>query len=140
MRRSLSLASINDGRVRSSSCRATLSYSPIYSSYNPTIRMTAANSCILTRHKTNTNALHYTSGQGHKRTQEPTSVDDRTQYEIYAHPFMMGVMAGVACVMCSYHQCFFFVSLLLFVSCSSLSPGHLPIVVLFLLSMLSAPI
>ena len=42
------------------------------------------------------------SEQEHKRTQESSNVDDRTQHEIYAHPFMRAVQAGVASVMCSY--------------------------------------
>ncbi|KAK0201449.1 glycoside hydrolase family 3 protein [Desarmillaria ectypa] len=41
--------------------------------------------------------------QEHKRTQESSDVDDRTQHEIYAHPFMKSVMAGVASMMCSYN-------------------------------------
>ncbi|KAK0185894.1 glycoside hydrolase family 3 protein [Armillaria mellea] len=41
--------------------------------------------------------------QEHKRTQESSDVDDRTQHEIYAHPFMRSVMAGVASMMCSYN-------------------------------------
>ena len=53
---------------------------------------------------TDTDALHYTSEQEHKRTQESSNVDDRTQHEIYAHPFMRSVMAGVASVMCSYSR------------------------------------
>ncbi|KAF8123065.1 glycoside hydrolase superfamily [Mycena galopus ATCC 62051] len=34
--------------------------------------------------------------QEHFRTQESSDVDDRTQHEIYAHPFMRSIMAGVA--------------------------------------------
>ncbi|KAJ6510480.1 glycoside hydrolase family 3 protein [Mycena sanguinolenta] len=41
--------------------------------------------------------------QEHFRTQESSDVDDRTQHEIYAHPFMRSVMAGVASIMCSYN-------------------------------------
>ena len=44
----------------------------------------------------------YYSEQEHRRTQESSNVDDRTQHEIYLHPFMRSVMAGVASVMCSY--------------------------------------
>lgn len=44
------------------------------------------------------------SEQEWKRTQESSDVDDRTQHEIYAHPFMRSVMAGVASVMCSYSE------------------------------------
>ncbi|GLB44238.1 putative glycoside hydrolase family 3 protein [Lyophyllum shimeji] len=42
--------------------------------------------------------------QEHKRTQSSSDVDDRTQHEIYTHPFLKSVMAGVASVMCSYNQ------------------------------------
>ena len=38
------------------------------------------------------------------RTQESSNVDDRTQHEIYAQPFMRSVMAGVSAVMCSYSR------------------------------------
>lgn len=49
-------------------------------------------------------AKHYINNeQEWKRTQESSDVDDRTQHEIYAHPFMRSVMAGVASVMCSYN-------------------------------------
>ncbi|TFK37529.1 glycoside hydrolase family 3 protein [Crucibulum laeve] len=41
--------------------------------------------------------------QEHRRTQESSDVDDRTQHEIYAHPFLRSVMAGVASIMCSYN-------------------------------------
>ena len=42
------------------------------------------------------------SEQEHDRTQESSNVDDRTEHELYAHPFLRSVMAGVASVMCSY--------------------------------------
>lgn len=42
------------------------------------------------------------SEQEHNRTNESSDVDDRTQHEIYAHPFLRSVMAGVASVMCGY--------------------------------------
>ncbi|KAF8637156.1 hypothetical protein AX17_003060 [Amanita inopinata Kibby_2008] len=42
--------------------------------------------------------------QEHMRTEETSDVDDRTQHEIYAHPFMKSIMAGVASIMCSYNQ------------------------------------
>ena len=45
------------------------------------------------------------SEQEHFRTQESSNVDDRTEHEIYLHPFMRSVMAGVASVMCSYSEC-----------------------------------
>ena len=31
-------------------------------------------------------------------------MDDRTQHELYVHPFLRSVQAGVASVMCSYNQ------------------------------------
>src|SRR6266571_1744453 len=41
------------------------------------------------------------SEQEHERTQSSSNVDDRTQHEIYAAPFLRSVMAGVTSVMCS---------------------------------------
>ena len=43
------------------------------------------------------------SEQEHDRTQESSNVDDRTEREIYAAPFLRSVMAGVAAIMCSYN-------------------------------------
>ena len=43
------------------------------------------------------------SEQEHNRTQESSNVDDRTEHEIYAAPFLRSVMAGVASIMCSYN-------------------------------------
>ncbi|KAF9239470.1 glycoside hydrolase family 3 protein, partial [Melanogaster broomeanus] len=49
-------------------------------------------------------AKHYINNeQEWKRTHESSNVDDRTEHEIYAHPFMRAVMAGVSSVMCSYN-------------------------------------
>ncbi|KAH8985173.1 beta-glucosidase [Lactarius akahatsu] len=49
-------------------------------------------------------AKHYINNeQEHDRTQSSSNVDDRTQHEIYAAPFLRSVMAGVASVMCSYN-------------------------------------
>ncbi|EGO02945.1 glycoside hydrolase family 3 protein [Serpula lacrymans var. lacrymans S7.3] len=49
-------------------------------------------------------AKHYINNeQEWKRTQESSNVDDRTEHEIYSHPFMRAVMAGVSSVMCSYN-------------------------------------
>lgn len=49
-------------------------------------------------------AKHYINNeQEHSRTYESSNVDDRTQHELYAHPFLRSVMAGVASVMCSYN-------------------------------------
>ncbi|THH28092.1 hypothetical protein EUX98_g6098 [Antrodiella citrinella] len=49
-------------------------------------------------------AKHFINNeQEHKRTQASANVDDRTQHEIYAHPFLRSVQAGVASVMCSYN-------------------------------------
>ncbi|CAE6526553.1 unnamed protein product [Rhizoctonia solani] len=48
-------------------------------------------------------AKHYINNeQEHYRTTSSSNVDDRTQHELYAHPFLRSVMAGVASVMCSY--------------------------------------
>ncbi|PPR00198.1 hypothetical protein CVT24_004901, partial [Panaeolus cyanescens] len=41
--------------------------------------------------------------QEHKRTQSSSDIDDRTMHEIYAHPFLRSVMAGVGSIMCSYN-------------------------------------
>ncbi|KAI0789313.1 beta-glucosidase [Abortiporus biennis] len=49
-------------------------------------------------------AKHFINNeQEHKRTMSSSNVDDRTQHEIYAHPFLRSVQAGVASVMCSYN-------------------------------------
>ncbi|EGO28584.1 glycoside hydrolase family 3 protein [Serpula lacrymans var. lacrymans S7.9] len=49
-------------------------------------------------------AKHFINNeQEHMRTQDSANVDDRTQHEIYAHPFLRSVMAGVSSVMCSYN-------------------------------------
>ncbi|KAL0952835.1 hypothetical protein HGRIS_007060 [Hohenbuehelia grisea] len=42
--------------------------------------------------------------QEHHRATSSSNVDDRTQHEVYGHPFLRSVMAGVASVMCSYNQ------------------------------------
>jgi hypothetical protein len=42
--------------------------------------------------------------QEHFRNTESSNVDDRTQHEIYLHPFLRSVQAGVASVMCSYNR------------------------------------
>ena len=36
------------------------------------------------------------------RTTYSSDIDDRTLHEIYAHPFLKSVMAGVGSIMCSY--------------------------------------
>ncbi|KAF5333925.1 hypothetical protein D9758_017474 [Tetrapyrgos nigripes] len=41
--------------------------------------------------------------QEHKRTTTSSFVDSRTTHEIYAHPFLRSVMAGVGSLMCSYN-------------------------------------
>jgi beta-glucosidase len=41
--------------------------------------------------------------QEHFRTTESSDVDDRTEHEIYAQPFLKSIMAGVASIMCSYN-------------------------------------
>lgn len=37
---------------------------------------------------------------------ETSDVNDRTEHEIYAHPFLRSVMAGVSSIMCSYSMSF----------------------------------
>lgn len=46
----------------------------------------------------------HSSEQEHDRMTSSSNVDDRTQHEIYAQPFLRSVMAGVASVMCSYSK------------------------------------
>ncbi|KAF8958580.1 glycoside hydrolase family 3 protein [Flammula alnicola] len=41
--------------------------------------------------------------QEHDRTTSSSNIDDRTMHEIYAHPFLKSVMAGVGSLMCSYN-------------------------------------
>ncbi|KAH7882461.1 glycoside hydrolase family 3 protein [Phlebopus sp. FC_14] len=49
-------------------------------------------------------AKHFVGNeQEHFRTSSSSNIDDRTMHEIYAHPFLRSVMAGVASVMCSYN-------------------------------------
>ncbi len=48
------------------------------------------------------------SEQEHDRTTESSDIDDRTMHEIYAHPFLKSVMAGVGSMMCSYSKCMFY--------------------------------
>ena len=42
--------------------------------------------------------------QEYARTESTSQVDDRTEHQIYAHPFLRSVMAGLATVMCSYSE------------------------------------
>ncbi|KAL0952833.1 hypothetical protein HGRIS_007058 [Hohenbuehelia grisea] len=50
-------------------------------------------------------AKHYIDNeQETARTTSSSNVDDRTQHEVYALPFIRSVMAGVASIMCSYNQ------------------------------------
>ncbi|KAH0590484.1 hypothetical protein H2248_000632 [Termitomyces sp. 'cryptogamus'] len=50
-------------------------------------------------------AKHYVNNeQEHFRDSSSSNVDDRTQHEIYAAPFLRSVQANVASVMCSYNQ------------------------------------
>ncbi|KAI0319664.1 beta-glucosidase [Amylostereum chailletii] len=50
-------------------------------------------------------AKHYINNEQEiQRTLETSEVDDRTEHELYAAPFLRSVMAGVASVMCSYNQ------------------------------------
>ncbi|CAE6446591.1 unnamed protein product [Rhizoctonia solani] len=49
-------------------------------------------------------AKHFINNeQEHYRKTSPSNVEDRTQHELYAHPFLRSVMAGVASIMCSYN-------------------------------------
>ncbi|KAG2065205.1 glycoside hydrolase family 3 protein [Suillus decipiens] len=49
-------------------------------------------------------AKHFINNEQEQfRTVESSNVDDRTQHEIYAHPFLRGVMAGLSSVMCSFN-------------------------------------
>ncbi|KAF8167900.1 beta-glucosidase [Crassisporium funariophilum] len=51
------------------------------------------------------NAKHYINNeQEHFRETSSSNVDDRTQHELYALPFLRSVQANVASVMCSYNQ------------------------------------
>ncbi|KDQ63844.1 glycoside hydrolase family 3 protein, partial [Jaapia argillacea MUCL 33604] len=48
-------------------------------------------------------AKHFLNNeQEHSRMWSSSNVDDRTQHEIYLHPFLRSVQANVAAVMCSY--------------------------------------
>ncbi|KAJ7735027.1 beta-glucosidase [Mycena metata] len=50
-------------------------------------------------------AKHYINNeQEHFRETSTSNVDDRTQHELYALPFLRSVQANVAAVMCSYNQ------------------------------------
>ncbi|KAF8640625.1 hypothetical protein AX17_000286 [Amanita inopinata Kibby_2008] len=50
-------------------------------------------------------AKHYINNeQEHYRDSSSSDVDDRTQHEIYAAPFLRSIQANVAAVMCSYNQ------------------------------------
>ena len=44
------------------------------------------------------------SEQEYKRMLEDSIVDDRPQRELYAHPFLRSIQAGVASIMCSYSK------------------------------------
>ena len=58
--------------------------------------------------------------QEYARTESTSQVDDRTQHEIYAHPFLRSVMAGVSAVMCSYSEYF----MTAVVRCNGLTPDR----------------
>ncbi|THH31978.1 hypothetical protein EUX98_g2202 [Antrodiella citrinella] len=50
-------------------------------------------------------AKHYINNeQEHFRDSSSSNVDDRTEHELYAHPFLRSVQANVAAVMCSYSE------------------------------------
>ncbi|KAH6904389.1 cellulose-binding beta-glucosidase [Coprinopsis sp. MPI-PUGE-AT-0042] len=41
--------------------------------------------------------------QEYKRTMSSSEIDDRTEHEIYLHPFLRSIMAGTTSIMCSYN-------------------------------------
>ncbi|CAL1696170.1 unnamed protein product [Somion occarium] len=48
-------------------------------------------------------AKHFINNeQEHSRMTSSSNVDDRTQHEVYLHPFLRSIQANVAAVMCSY--------------------------------------
>ncbi|EKM48811.1 glycoside hydrolase family 3 protein [Phanerochaete carnosa HHB-10118-sp] len=50
-------------------------------------------------------AKHFINNeQEHSRMTSSSNVDDRTEHELYLHPFLRSVQANVAAVMCSYNQ------------------------------------
>nr|AAC26489.1 cellulose-binding beta-glucosidase [Phanerodontia chrysosporium] len=50
-------------------------------------------------------AKHFINNeQEHFRDSSSSNVDDRTEHELYGHPFLRSVQANVASVMCSYNQ------------------------------------
>ncbi|KAF8308382.1 beta-glucosidase [Clavulina sp. PMI_390] len=50
-------------------------------------------------------AKHYINNEQElNRAAESSVVDDRTEHELYLHPFLKAVQAGVAAVMCSYNE------------------------------------
>lgn len=50
-------------------------------------------------------AKHFINNeQEHFRESSSSNVDDKTQHELYSHPFLRSVQANVASVMCSYNQ------------------------------------
>ena len=51
------------------------------------------------------------SEQEYKRMTESSNIDDRTMHEIYAHPFLKSVMAGVGSMMCAYSMSWSFVKI-----------------------------
>lgn len=53
-------------------------------------------------------SFFFISEQEYKRKLSSSDVDDRTMHEVYMHPFLRGVMAGAATMMCSYSVFFFF--------------------------------
>lgn len=66
--------------------------------------------CVHSRqdHLWKTNLYCLSSEQEHDRTTESSNIDDRTMHEIYAHPFLKSVMAGVGSMMCSYSTFIFY--------------------------------
>jgi len=46
--------------------------------------------------------MGHSSEQEFKRVQSSSDIDDRTMHEVYAHPFLRSIMAGLGSIMCSY--------------------------------------
>ena len=58
----------------------------------------------LQKHGVQACAKHYLNNeQEHDRTTTTSQVSDRVQHELYLHPFLRSVQAGVSSVMCSYN-------------------------------------
>jgi len=70
---------------------------PFCSAYETTLGMQQSRVQACAKHWIN-------NEQEYARTKSTSQVDDRTERQIYAHPFLRSVMAGLATVMCSYSE------------------------------------